>query len=337
MVTAFLVEDQTMKQFLHPCSLLIALLPAAWGCGGDPPPEVRTTSAAASESAVVAETMTVNVPVSIPGQIYVEHDAVVVARTAGIIESVLAEMGTRVSQGQLLAQLEDKDQRIALDRARVLAANSERILTRSRTLAESGHVAAADSEQARFETEQAELSLRKAERDLELTRVTAPFAGMITSRTARASRMVQPGDSLFRLTALAPLLVAVRIPEASATSVRPGTSARAIGLDGHSVAARVIRVSPVYDAASGTREVVLQIDQGGRLRPGATVTVRLGAEPRTVIAIPSRSVSEGGYVTVWENGRTTTRAVQLGAALPDDMVEVITGLDHGERVASTPP
>lgn len=325
-----------MKVFPARFLRAIVLLWAAWGCGAEPPPATHTTTAAASESAVVAETMTVNLPISIPGQVYVEHDAVVVARTAGIIDSVLTEMGTRVTRGQLLAQLEDKDQRIAHDRARVLAANSERILTRSRTLALSGHVAAADSEQARYEVEQAHLALRKAERDLELTRVTAPFAGMITSRTARSSRMVQPGDSLFRLTALAPLLVAVRLPEASATSVRPGSSARAIGLDGYSVAARVIRVSPAIDAASGTREVVLQIDQGGRLRPGAAVTVRIGAESRMVIAIPTRSVSEGGYVTVWENGRTTTRAVQLGAELPNDMVEVITGLDPGERIAAAP-
>jgi hypothetical protein len=149
--------------------------------------------------------------------------------------------------------------------------------------------------------------------------------------------MVVPGDSLFRLTALAPLLVSVRIPEAVATSVRPGSSGRAIGLDGHSVAARVIRVSPVIDPASGTKEAVLQINNGGRLRPGATVTIRIGAEPRTIIAIPARSVSQGGYVTVWENGRTTTRAVQTGVDLPNDMVEVVAGLDHGERIAATPP
>ncbi|MEO8295690.1 MAG: efflux RND transporter periplasmic adaptor subunit [Gemmatimonadota bacterium] len=307
------------------------------GCGGDNPPDVRVTSVAASDMSVIADTVRVNLPVSIPGQVYVEHDAVLVARTAGIIDSVFTEMGSRVNQGQLLAQLENRDQQIALSRARVLADNSERILTRFRALAQSGHAAAADSEQARFETEQAHLSLQKAERDLELTRVTAPFSGLITSRTARTSRMVQPGDSLFRLTALAPLLVSVRIPEAVATAVRPGSRAQAIGLDGSAVTVQVLRISPIVDAASGTREAVLMINGAGRLRPGASVMVQMGAQPRTVIAIPARSVSEGGYVTVWENGRATTRAVQLGTELPNNMIEVVSGLDQGERIASTPP
>jgi RND family efflux transporter MFP subunit len=329
------VEDPAVSARLFPLSGVVGLMSLALACGGDAVPETHSSTVAA-EPAIVAETVTVSLPISIPGQAYVEHDAVVVARTAGIIDSVIAELGAQVTEGQLMAQLENEDQQIALNRAQVLAVHAERMLARSRVLAESGYVARADSEQARYDAEQAGLALRKAQRDFDLTRIVAPFAGVVTSRAARPRRMVQPGDSLFRLTALAPLLVSIRIPESAAGSVAVGSRAAATSLDDRSWSARVIRASPVIDPASGTREVVLQIENHRGLRPGATVMVRIGSAPRIVVAIPRQSVSEGGYVLVRENGRTAPRAIRLGADLPGGLVEVVEGLDAGEQIAGSP-
>jgi hypothetical protein len=53
-------------------------------------------------------------------------------------------------------------------------------------------------------------------------------------------------------------------------------------------AARVIRASPVLDAASGTREVVLQVSSAGGMTPGSAVTVQLGAERRRAQALATR-------------------------------------------------
>jgi hypothetical protein len=149
----------------------------------------------------------------------------------------------------------------------------------------------------------------------------------------RAGRLVKPGDSLFRVTATAPLLAAVHVPELSARGLAVGVSAWVSSADGRGERARVIRASPTIDAASGTRELVLQLAPGSRLAPGASVTVRLGAERRTVLAIPGEAVADSGYVLVWADGRTTLRAVTLGTRLPDGRVEVVGGLAPGERVA----
>ena len=114
----------------------------------------------------------------------------------------------------------------------------------------------ADSEQVEFEHRAAELALRKAQRDYDLTRIVAPFAGVVTARTARVQRLVSPGDSLFRITALAPVLAAVRVPESAAAGLRVGAPARVLTSGGASASGRIVRASPVLDAASGTREIV---------------------------------------------------------------------------------
>src|SRR5207302_1188063 len=83
--------------------------------------------------------------------------------------------------------------------------------------------------------------------------------------------------------------------------------------DGRATGATVIRASPTIDAASGTREIVLEPVAGSDFRPGASVAVRLGAERRRIVAIPRGAIAEAGYVLVWENGRTVLRAVSLAA------------------------
>ena len=304
------------------------------GCGDDTVPQARATPSG-DGATVAVESLTVLMPLAFTSQLYVEHDAPVLARTSGIIESVHVELGTPVEEGQLLATLEQVDQEIALARAREEALVASRALTRIRALAESGYSAPADSELARSEATQADLALRQAQRDFDLTQVRAPFSGSVTSRPARPRRLVNPGDSLFRVTALAPLLASVRLPE-SAGSVARGSNVQVSTPAGH-LSGRVVHVSPVVDAASGTREVIVQIPSRAALLPGTTVTVRVGAERRKVLAIPRSVLRDDNYVIVVENGRALMRLVQLGGELPDGRLEVTGGLTAGERLRGTQP
>ena len=311
--------------------LLAALGCTVAACGGEAAP-ARAESPTAGLALVTVDTATVEAPLALPSQLYVEHDAVVAARSTGVVEAVLADLGTRVEPGQLLARLESTDQEIALGQAENVDANAAQLARRLRTLTVSGAATVADSETAETQYHQAELAVRKARRDLELTRITAPFAGVVTLRTARPRRLVAPGDTLFRVTAMSPLLARVRIPEAAAADLRPGLTAEVAGTGG-AARARVVQAAPAIDPASGTREAVLELAQGSRLLPGASVTVRLGRERRRVVVVPRDVIAQDGYALVWENGRTSLRAVTLGADVDQGRVEVVSGLAPGERLA----
>jgi membrane fusion protein (multidrug efflux system) len=336
------VEDLVVIRLAFAVSLLLA------ACAGeaDPPADrpIETAGASVSSAAATpggaiatAESVTVDRPLSLPSQLYVEHDAAVLARSTGVVESILADMGARVSAGQPRARRESNAQEIAHPQAREQAANAAQRVERQRALATAGVVTRADSEQVEFEHRAADLALRKAQRDYDLTRIVAPFAGVVTARMARVQRLVNAGDSLFRVTALAPVLATVRVPEAAVAGLRVGAAARVLTAGGASASARVVRASPVLDAASGTREVVVQLAPGAAATPGSSVTVQLGAERRRVVSIPRAAVARDGYALVWDDNRTTLRAVTLGPDLGGGRVEVLSGIAAGEKVARAEP
>jgi membrane fusion protein, multidrug efflux system len=339
-----LVEDLVMTLTRTEWVWPVILLLASTACRNSSPAvtakhpvETASSAGASPDEIVVADTATMTVPLSLPSQLYVERDAAVLARSSGMVEALLVDLGARVAAGQQLARLESADQAIALGQAREAFENTKQQVERQRALATAGVVTRADSERVEFEHRQATLALQKAQRDLDLTRIVAPFSGVVTGRTARIQRLVKPGDSLFRVTAMAPVLAAVRVPEGSAGAVRVGADARVIDGAGDTARARVVRASPIIDAASGTREMVLQLALRSRLTPGSTVTVRLGAERRRVISIPRSAVAREGYALVWDDSRTILRPITLGAELEGDRVEVVSGLAPGERVVRSGP
>jgi membrane fusion protein, multidrug efflux system len=305
---------------------------------GAPPMETGSLGAATPSTIATADTATVDVPLTLSSQLYVEHDATVYARSPGVVESILVDLGGRVAAGQPLARLESTDQRIVLDQAKERLVNAARNLERQRALKNAGVVTQADSERVELEHHEAQLELRKAQRDYDLTRITAPFAGVVTARSARIGRLVNSGDSLFRVTALRPMLAAVHVPEASGAGLHVGSPAEVVGPNGSTAEARVVRASPIVDAASGTRELILQLSSSPPpLTPGTSVTVRLGSQRRQVVTIPRAAVGQDGYALVWAADRTTLRALTLGDELDSGRVEVVSGLAPGEKVLRSAP
>ena len=308
----------------------LGLLPLAAGCGGAAAPQEQAGAEPPGPVAVV-ESVSVALPLRVPATVYVENDAVVHARANGLIEWIGADLGTRVGAGQLIGRLESVDQELALGRAEEAHAQALRLAQRARQLVAAGGATTAEAEDAETSLLQADLALRQARRDLQLTRVTAPFAGIVSARWARRGRLASAGDSLFRVTALSPLLASVQVPEDVAAGLSSG--AKVTAETGTGVAqGRVLRLAPVVDAASGTREVIVALTPRRGLVPGISATVVITSALRRVVAVPADAVRSGGVVTVWTGSAAIATPVRLGGELPDGRVEVIEGLSPGDQV-----
>ena len=110
---------------------------------------------------------------------------------------------------------------------------------------------------------------KSLELELEKTKITAPFSGLIARRYVREGQAVKQGDRLFWVTAEAPLLMRFTLPESYFGHVKSAQvfEVSSPDLPGEKHAARVKEISPVIDPSSGTFEVLVQLTGRARVVP----------------------------------------------------------------------
>ncbi len=271
------------------------------------------------------------------GTLEAENEVDVVARTSGPIVELAVEEGMRVGKGQLLARLDQDQIRAQLEISRVelaeARANHERAenLWRSELISREAYEAAVarhESARAQFEGNQILLSY---------TEIRAPFAGLIVNRYVKFAETVSANQRLFRISDFDPLLCPIQVPERELPLLRLGQRAylRVEAWPGERFAARVLRLSPVVDAATGTVKVTLEVSTQGKLRPGMFASVFLETQTHEdALVIPKAALSLesiGDTVYVADSGVARRREVRLGFR-EGDAVEVTDGLAQGEQV-----
>lgn len=124
-------------------------------------------------------------------------------------------------------------------------------------------------------------NLQALDLELEKTRITAPFSGIVARRYVRQGQRVSSGDKLFWVTAVEPLQVRFTLPEQYSRALKPGDelALTPAASSGEPASARVIHVSPVVDPASGTVEVIAVLAGASGFRPGMTASIRVPLIP----------------------------------------------------------
>jgi membrane fusion protein (multidrug efflux system) len=240
----------------------------------------------------------------------VENQVDVAAQREGVVVEILVEPGTRVSRGRLMARLDDRQLLADLEAARARTASTEADLNnwkaeaqvleadyqRARKMWDAQLITREQFEHARYKAEadqwdvkrveqlliNARESQRSMELELEKTRVTAPFDGIVARRYVRVGQTVARDERLFWVTATGPLRVRFTLPSRFVRQVKVGQQVIVTVADSPAVEhkARVIQMSPVVDPASDTIEVLAEITGAApELRPGMQAGVHLPAHP----------------------------------------------------------
>lgn len=276
------------------------------------------------------------------GTLEAENEVDLVARVAGPIVLLKSEEGRQVRRGDLLAQVDDRELAAQLQVAKVRLQETEQSYERVRSLHQSQLLSqeALDQALASFQTAQGEHE--KLSLELEHTRITAPFDGLIVERYIKLAEQVSIGSPLFRLSDFDPLLCRIRVPERELRRLRPGQRAELTveAWGDRRFAAKVQLVAPVVDAASGTVRVTLEVDgprDNGRrmLQPGMFASVYLEMETRPqAIVLPRKALALDSLedtVFVVGDGVARRRKVTLGIR-NDQFLEVLSGVEAGEQV-----
>ncbi|MDX1503531.1 MAG: efflux RND transporter periplasmic adaptor subunit [Thermoanaerobaculia bacterium] len=274
-----------------------------------------------------------------------EKRATVTARTRGVVERLAVEEGDRVREGQPLAYLENDEQEIAAERARTTHRTRQSEFERIQRLHRQELVSDEQFETARRDAEDAANAAALAELELARTVIRAPFAGVILTRHLDPGATVADGTEVYTLADLSPLYADISVPERHVAQLAPGQSVRlAADAAGAEVDARIERIAPAVDPASGTVKVTATVAEPGALRPGAFVRVSIVTDthedalivPRPALVAEGRSwylyrVADGEVVEQLE--------VKLGFEEGDrvEIAEVVAGgepLAAGDRVVT---
>jgi RND family efflux transporter MFP subunit len=325
-----------------------------------------------SREAVSAEVPTVNYvhplgdaaasDVVLPGTVQAWNSAAIYARTNGYLRKWLADIGDHVRAGQPLAILDapDLDQQLAQAQADYQTALAQEALARTTAQRWSTMVKAdavsqqeADEKAGDFKAKSAvaNASLANVKRLQALsgfTRLTAPFAGTVTSRSAQIGALVVSGTAaaqpLFTVSDVHRMRIYVRVPQGYSAQIHPGIHATMTLPEYPRRTFDVVlaRSAGAVDSASGAVLVELQTDNAdGALKPGAfaQVSFSIGAAAGTV-RIPSSALIFGENGTtvaiVDRQGRVAIKPVVIARDLGKQL-EISKGLRPSDRVIDTPP
>jgi RND family efflux transporter MFP subunit len=297
----------------------------------------------------------------IPGNTQAFTDAPIYARTNGYIKRWYFDIGSRVKQGQLLAEIETPEIDEQLRQARADLETAKANLGIAEITAERWQRLWATKSVSKQETDQfvsnakamkstAEsnaANVRRLEQLQSFERVEAPFDGIVTARSIDVGTLIDAGANpqsreLFHMTAIHTLRVFVAVPEVYAGAGQPGTVA-SLTLDefpGRSFRGHVVRTSNSIDPAARTLLVEVDVDNPkGALLPGAYVRVHLPVPGAAqAVTIPANTLlfrSEGLRVGVVRDGRAELVPIKIGRDY-GDAVEVLTGLNPGDAVITNP-
>ena len=169
----------------------------------------------------------------------------------------------------------------------------------------------------------------------------APATGVVTRKRAFEGQGVKAGENLFMIAPTDPVWIEVAVHEQDLPFVREGLPAEVSveGLPGETVRGGVAYVYP--ELRESTRTVVARIEvpnPRGRLRPGMYATVRIENRTAPVLSVPASALLHTGTraVAFMDMGRNRLMpmVVETGRA-GDDRVEVLSGLEAGDRVATS--
>jgi RND family efflux transporter MFP subunit len=267
-------------------------------------------------------------------------------RVAGKITKRQAELGQHVQAGQVLAQLDPQDYRLAAEaaRAQLAAAQTNRDLAaadlkRYRELREQNFISGAELERrestwkaAQAQLEQAQAQLSSQGNQASYTTLVADVAGIITAIEAEPGQVVQAGTPVVRIAQDGARDVVFAVPEDRAALIKPASPVTVRGWSGGAeLQGQVREVAASADAVTRTYSVKVAIDAATSPALGATVYARPQALARAggaVMKLPTSALrQEGKGTSVWvlDKATMTVRSQPVQVATADGNEAVIGG------------
>ncbi len=305
----------------------------------------------------------------LPGEVLPFLSVSLHAKVPGYVERILVDRGSRVENGQLLAELSAPElaAQVAEAEAKVQAIESDRLQAEAQLAAAQstydrlkqaaetpGAIAGNELIQAQKQTEAAQAWVRSkeqakhaaeasvnAQKEMQsYLRITAPFDGVVTERLVHPGALVGPGSNpvLLTIQQISQLRLVVAVPEEYVSGIAEGAKIafQVPAYPERTYSGTLARVSHALDKETRTMAVELDVmNRDGSLAPGMYPTVKWPVRhSRPALFVPKTSVvttTERSFVIRNKDGHAEWVDVRKGAA-DGDLIEVLGDLKPGEMV-----
>ncbi|HEV3221058.1 MAG TPA: efflux RND transporter periplasmic adaptor subunit [Candidatus Acidoferrales bacterium] len=323
-----------------------------------------TSNAVPIVDVVHASTMNAASDLVLPGALEAYVDSPIYARTDGYLKKWYRDIGSRVKQGELLADIEtpEVDQQLQQAQADLTTAKANLSLSaitaaRYQDLLKTDSVSKQEVDNANGDlaakksiVESADANLRRLEQLKSFEHVYAPFSGVITQRNVDTGTLINSGNagstgkSLFVLAQIDPLRVFVAVPQTYAPSVREGQRACLVLAEftGKKFCGAVARTADAIDPTTRTLRTEVDVpNASGELLPGSYAEVHFDLKiSGERLSLPVNALlfrPDGTMAAVVEaNNHIELKRLTIGRDFGSS-VEVLQGLDASDAVVLNPP
>jgi len=307
-----------------------------------PPPEAVTTIVARQEQ-WPATLSGIGTAAAVQG-------VTVSADLPGIVDRIAFDSGKSVRQGDVLVELDTRQERAQLAQAEAQRDLARLNFRRMQDLEKQGVISRMDYDRASAEQKQNEARVEEIRATIQRKTIRAPFSGILGIRKVNLGQYLSAGNEVVPLQSLDPIYVNFGMPQQDAGQVRAGQSVRVKTSDagGAQFAGRVTAIDSVVDEA--TRNIQVQAtlaNPAGKLHAGMFVEVELalGAE-RSVVALPASAISYAPYgdsvflvTDLKDQSGHSYRGLRLQfvklAGTRGDQIAVISGVKPGDEVVTS--
>jgi RND family efflux transporter MFP subunit len=300
--------------------------------------------------------------ITLPANTQAYIDTPIYARTSGYLKHWYADIGARVHEGEVLADIEtpELDQQVQqaesdlataqsnLEIAQITAERWKKLLAKNAVSKQEADVATSDFSARQSALSSAQANLRRLQQLQGFEKVYAPFDGVITARNVDIGSLIQAGDSnspraeLFHMASTDKLRLFVPVPEVYANNVHNGDriAVTSDAAPNEKFTGTIVRNSDAIDTSSRTLNVEVDvINTDHKLLPGQYAFVHLPIPPSNAsMTLPSNALlfrAEGLRVGVVHDGRVQLVPVQVGNDY-GATVEITAGLSPQDEVILNP-
>ncbi len=295
----------------------------------------------------------------LPGNLMAYNEASIYARTSGYLKAWYTGIGTKVKEGQVLAELEapDIDAQLRQSKATLQQAKSNLEIAnlnfdRQKDLLAKKVASQQEFDQNRTNVDAMKSAVQAAEANVQnltvqqnFQKLVSPFEGVVTKRTTDVGALITAGGSqeLFRVARTDILRVYVYVPQAYAAFVKVDSQAfLEFGeFPGEKFQGKVANIAGAIEPTTRTLQTEIQVDnKEGRLFPGAFANTRLILpQKKAPTVVPVNALifrKEGTQVAVvGADGVVHLKSVTIGQDFGTTL-EITSGVTREEQVIVNP-